>query len=509
MQDLAFTSSQEFLASKNLDAYLLELLPKEMIAKAKKKSGLEDAFLASLALRETLRFLFLGAHRDGRLFFTGNQAVDEIWHFLITETEFYAEFCDRLKRGVFLHHSGLLYSKYCEGKRPETLLEEHFSWLASYVSNFGNIESESLPFIPLASEMMKQARVDLSGLNDLGQRLLDSAKRFGEQRFSWEEFLSSIESNSNQLDRDSNLLFKTIQDLLRGCHSQHGRAPENEELLEIFSRSTALGFTLWQHLAALERIEGAAEWRELNSELYKDIAQGVLTVGLATTHLAKESGSPLRGKKVSGGYLLNGQIPWCTGFSYFEKVIIGFETERGIGFGISKMPGVWAPQSAWTVSRLDLSVLDSTSTITAKIQDLFLADHEILSFREKGVKVNSKDSQYRMPELGMALGTLREVKKKIGGGAKFKSISEALEVLRAEILGLRRIALDPSCAILDQHQYEKSDLIRRAAQLLVLASGGSSIRAGSEVSRRWLETLLLDIVIQPPSLVTMKTEALC
>ena len=488
---------------------LKELLPSEILEKALKKSGLEDPDLSSLALRETLRFLFLGAHRGGVLFFTGNKAVDDIWHFLITETEFYARFCNHLKKGVFLHHSGIPYSVYCEGKKPDELLKEHFSWLASYVLNFGAIEPESLSFIPIAAELMRQVGVDLAGLNALAIRLIESSDQLERLPFSWNAFLDRIEAKASSLDSDPDFLFGMIRQFLQGSHQVTGQAPGNEELIEVYSRSSAFGFTLWQHLAALERIECSEDWCKKNADLFRDIKQGDCTVGLATTHLAKESGSPLKGVRVDGGYILNGQVPWCSGFSYFNKVILGFETEAGIGFAMSSMPGKWAANPKWTVSRLDLSVLDATNTVSAILQDLFVSDVEIISFREKTVKASPRESRFRMPELGMAIGALRAVEKRLAEDSKFKSIRATLDALQARVAALIQIARDQSVSLTDRHQLEKADLIRRSNQLLVIASGGSAIREGSEVSRRSLEAMLLDIVIQPPSLLRLKTQSLC
>ena len=67
------------------------------------QAGLDiDPQQASTMLIETLKFLYLVAHRQQRL--TPSMAVDLTWHEFILFTRCYAAFCQE-KFGRFIHHS--------------------------------------------------------------------------------------------------------------------------------------------------------------------------------------------------------------------------------------------------------------------------------------------------------------------------------------------------------------------------------------------------------------------
>ena len=111
MKPTVFGHESKFVLGKQTtslnDVFGLEQLQK--IRSKFQEISEEEFYTASL---ETLRYLYLAAYSDGELFFTGSKLVDDIWHCLITETEFYRAFCDRLRPNTFIEHSGE-YSDDC------------------------------------------------------------------------------------------------------------------------------------------------------------------------------------------------------------------------------------------------------------------------------------------------------------------------------------------------------------------------------------------------------------
>ncbi len=482
-------------------------LPEEMQIKAREKTGLSDAASADLAIRETLRFLYLSAHADRPLFFTGDETVDRVWHFFITETEFYANLCDRIRPGCFVHHRGIPYSEYCAQKTPKELLEEHFSWLASYVRSFGEIEPDAILFLPLAQNLMERLGSTLPELNALAKRLVPGSQSHPARTFCLEEVLNALRLRQVELDQDSVLLFATVREMLQGVRAASGREITNDELIQVFSVSTALGFALWQHLAAMERIGNSSRWREQNPARFAEFEKGLRTIGLATTHLAKPEGSPLRGERIEGGYRVNGAVPWCSGYAAFDEVVIGFDAGDSLVFALSPMPDGSEAFGSWEASPMRLGALNSTRTFSAKIKDLIVSDRDVISIRKKSDPVPGTASRYRMPEIGMASGAIEEIRRMILRDPTGEPVRIAMDRLEQKISRLLALIREDSRPLSDADHLQKADLIRDATRLLVIASGGAALLQGSPAARRSLEALLVDVVIQPVSVLKRKIEA--
>jgi len=70
----------------------------------------------------------------------------------------------------------------------------------------------------------------------------------------------------------------------------------NAALESIFSVSTALAFTLWQHLGAMEWLSASADWLAERPQVFAE-ADG------------------------KGGFALSGVLPWVTGHGIFPRLI--------------------------------------------------------------------------------------------------------------------------------------------------------------------------------------------
>ncbi|WP_437303999.1 glycine-rich domain-containing protein [Sorangium sp. So ce388] len=99
---------------------------------------------------ECLRYLYLISRYPeplAGLFLPVEQAIDEVWHYLILQTREYRELCEeRLPGRFFIHHRSLPYEDYHEAQPSrEQALEEALCWLPLYREEFGPFDEGALP----------------------------------------------------------------------------------------------------------------------------------------------------------------------------------------------------------------------------------------------------------------------------------------------------------------------------------------------------------------------------
>lgn len=132
--------------------------------------GWSEKFFAT-TLQEFSKFFCLAAESNGS-FLPTTEAIDEIWHAYVLETEEYQELCERVTPDQFLHHRSLTYKDYASNRSSEELLSEDLSWLASYVANFGGHTSESLEYWPFAKHLSERQNWAIGDLNRFAKELL-------------------------------------------------------------------------------------------------------------------------------------------------------------------------------------------------------------------------------------------------------------------------------------------------------------------------------------------------
>ncbi|WP_280264405.1 hypothetical protein [Nocardia wallacei] len=106
-----------------------------------------DEPTARVQVREAVRYLTLvSAHPDelGGLFLPVEQAIDEVWHYLILQTREYTDLCEsRLPGGHFIHHRSISYADYGrEQPSRETMIEQSLRWIPLYCTRFGGFDAD-------------------------------------------------------------------------------------------------------------------------------------------------------------------------------------------------------------------------------------------------------------------------------------------------------------------------------------------------------------------------------
>lgn len=181
----------------------------------------------------------------------------------------------------------------------------------------------------------------------------------------------------------------------------------------IASASLATALVLSQRDSAVGLIDGAGD-SPLRNELLPQLASNELftTVGIAQLTTSRQGGPPaLAAERVSGGYVLNGFIPWCTGAAKADVIIAGAALPGGqqILFALPPaLPGVRVE------APLPLVALASTWTAAVKCNGVRLEDRWVVrgpAPNVLGCRRLSLPLGQAFLGLGLCLGTLTLIRE--------------------------------------------------------------------------------------------------
>lgn len=489
------------------------LIPPAQVERLFSKFSKHPKAEVSVALEEVVRFLQLGASSPSTVFFPGDGLMDDLWHALIIETAEYRSLCGTIKPGFFLDHSGITFEDYLQNKPAAQVHEEQISWLASYVHNFGPIGAASFRHLLLAQSLCRRMKISRRKLNAFAAAIMSQTQQ------AHQAAPKDVDDHLRTIGADSARAISENPDALRTA--LHGiielglPTPEtdlpltNPQLEAVFAVSAALGFTLWQHLAAVERLSRSLDWKTRNAELWRDIRSGRRLVGLATTHLAKPQRPRLTAVPRSGGGLtISGTLPWVSGYGFFESLVIGLRHGTEVIFALTDFPSPGVPRDRGRASirPIDLGCLQGSSTVDISLDAWAIDDAQIISRRSADSPPKGPPSAYASPDLGMAQAALDECDRILASRPAPSADGseggpEVIGLLRARLDALRKARFDDAGP---RAEYLKDECIRDAVRLLALIAGGRSLTRNSLAFRLQQEVLLLDAVIQLPASRVMK-----
>lgn len=329
--------------------------------------------------------------------------------------------------------------------------------------------------------------------------------------FDFDSFTTkNVLPNAHVLDSDPHEVKRHIRDLLTGLKSVKTDLlvlPTLEQLEKLFASSTALAFTLSQHISAVERLKESETWQDTNGELWQKIAQAEILCGLATTNLSKPGGAGIQAKETSDKFVLNGTAPWVCGYGLFEKLVVGFEAQDSVLFALIDSPYPDRPSERMSAILHKLAALNGSATYQLKFSEKEIAQSAIISRRQKtGAKSMPRPSAFVIPELGMAMGAIEAIRKIAMNSdhPRQQFVKDALHALDKRLSDIRKKRNEntPPVELIPL----RDELIRDANRLLVLATGAQALKAGSLASRLHLEFLLMDAVIQSPEVIARKAQ---
>jgi alkylation response protein AidB-like acyl-CoA dehydrogenase len=341
----------------------------------------------------------------------------------------------------------------------------------------------------------------------LDQSLLDATDAFLREQ---------IAPQAEQLDQNPVALQSAFQ-LLGNRHwltllvPQHwqGRGV-NELTFRVFQEqvarySGALAFLQTQHQSAASRI--AQSNNQALKHCLSDMATGQQRIGLGFSQLRRQGVPPVTATPVADGYLLNGAIPWITGFGCFHQFIVGAALPDGRAvFGLMPLQNATQARGG-TVEfsePLALAAIGSTQTVTAQLTDWGLTGDRVLDLKPAGW-IHESDRRNVLHHgffaLGCAQAGLDLVERADVPGAAVAGLS-----LQAELADCRQ-AMYHAQAMQDtgMHQLHlrawSIELAVRCAHAAVTVSRGAANYASHPAQRVYREALAFTVFGQTPAIL--------
>ncbi|MBX3118084.1 MAG: acyl-CoA/acyl-ACP dehydrogenase [Fimbriimonadaceae bacterium] len=161
--------------------------------------------------------------------------------------------------------------------------------------------------------------------------------------------------------------------------------PEKEfrEFQEASARySGSLSFLMTQHQSAVSLI-AKCDNDGLKAEYLPRMAGGERLLGIGISQLRRAGDPMITAERVEGGYVINGSVPWITGWSFYPEYIVGATLPDGKAvYGIAPLETIaQAPPNAGTTTLSEpmrLCAMESAQTVGATLRDWFIPDSLIL-----------------------------------------------------------------------------------------------------------------------------------
>lgn len=326
-----------------------------------------------------------------------------------------------------------------------------------------------------------------------------------------QEFVAPLAS---EMDSDSELL----RDALTGMGDRAllalrvpkvwGGAEVSEETYRRFQQliprySGALAFLQTQHQSAAEMLS-RSDNESLKQEYLPYMSKGEVLVGVGFSQLRRKGNPPVKAIPVEGGYQLDGEVPWVTGFGFFQDFIVGAVLPDGQAvYGI--VPCVDTVQSTGGAiafsEPMQLAAIASTNTVTATLTRWFLAAERVFFVKPPGA-IHENDQKNVLHHGFFALGCARAGLDIVEATAKTKSlpfITNAFNSLNEELTRCSEAMMRGLSPEFDS--WEKRLQLRawaiqlavRCAHAAVTVSGGAANSKNHAAQRVYREALVFTV----------------
>jgi alkylation response protein AidB-like acyl-CoA dehydrogenase len=204
--------------------------------------------------------------------------------------------------------------------------------------------------------------------------------------------------------------------------------------------SVATALILTQRDAAVGWIE-AAVGAPRRTALLNQLAKNEMwtTVGIAQLTTSRQGGLPaVTALRVDGGYVLNGNIPWCTGVGHSPEMVVGAAMEDGQQILVllrEDQPGVQLGEP------MKLVALNCTMTGSIQLKQVNIKDENVLR-RPTANALAGRRNSLTLGQTFIATGLTQAALKLIAehksdrAHAAHDRFNEQLQELRAEIARL-------------------------------------------------------------------------
>ncbi|WP_414622475.1 cyclase family protein [Calothrix sp. CCY 0018] len=341
--------------------------------------------------------------------------------------------------------------------------------------------------------------------------LLDKAKSY---------LSETVAPKAAEIDKTPDALFEALQGLgnldllaLRVPEKWGGKGfgeVDYGNFQELVARySGALAFLQTQHQSAAGMLV-AGDNSTLQQEYLPLMGSGKVLLGIGFSHLRRGGEPIITAESKPGGYLINGVVPWITGFGFFQEFIVAAALPDGSAvFGIAPFQNTQQAGGEITFNPpAELAAMNSTNTVSAILNSWFLPEELVVSIKPPGW-IQQSDRKNLLRATFLAFGCAEAGLDVIKSAFEKKSlffINDAFNSLQAELTSCRS-------AIASSRQQEVEftqklelrawaiDLTTRIAHAAVTVSSGAANYTHHAAQRVYREALVFTVTGQSSAIM--------
>lgn len=288
--------------------------------------------------------------------------------------------------------------------------------------------------------------------------------------------------------------------------------------LSLARASGALAFLQTQHQSAVASLAQSNNI-SLQQEFFPGVAKGITLIGVGFSHLRRPRMPIMQATKTAEGYLLTGEVPWITGYGFFDNFILGATLPDGRElYGVLPLQNEVQKGGGEIICSkpMDLIAMTATNTVSAKINQWLLKSDRLVTINPPGaIHVSSRKNvlHHGFLALGCAYGGL-DILQAIAKTKQLEFIQESWQSLHQEVVEKEQevvFSLSDNQATYQQQlqlRIETIDLAQRCSQAAVIASSGAANYLDSSAGRVYREAMLFSVSGQTTEIMAASLESL-
>lgn len=272
--------------------------------------------------------------------------------------------------------------------------------------------------------------------------------------------------------------------------------------------SGTFAFLQTQHQSAVAMIAGSTNDALKQSYLPK-MGNGEKLVAIGFSQLRRSGKPVLRADTRPGGYRLNGQAPWVTGFGFFHEVLVGASLLDGRAvFGLVPLADTERDGGCIQVGDvMEVASMQSAQTVPMTFRDWWLPEEQVAFFKPPNW-IHESD-MLNVQHAGFALGCAQaaiDVILKAAERRESTFAQQAGELLQRELDECRRRIYEASDAAAPFGERVELrawaiDLAARTAHAAVAASAGAGNSLKHPAQRIYREALVFSVSAQTTAIM--------
>lgn len=282
--------------------------------------------------------------------------------------------------------------------------------------------------------------------------------------------------------------------------------------------SGALAFLQTQHQSAVSLLARSPNL-PLKQRTLPRMSDGGFLCGIGFSQLRRPGEPIMRASPAGEDFILDGQVPWITGFEFYESFLIGASLSGGEAvFGLVPFQGEEREGGAITFSPpMELAAMNAANTVSAELKGWRLRSEDVLFVREPGW-IHTNDQINIALQGFFAVGCARagldvvwqayERRQKHFVLEAHRALTAELEDCRGQMIAAQTLSAEEMTEQKLQLRAWAIDLAARCAHCAVTVSSGAANSVSHPAQRIYREAMVFTVSAQTEPIMAATVERL-